>query len=269
MNDWLGISGRCAVVTGGGGGIGRAICLSLAAQGARVVVLDRDLPGATETARLVAAAGGEARAVAADITDTASLGAALQETEAAFGPCRILVNNAALLRNGPLIDLSLDDWNAVLTVNLTGFFLCSQVFGRAMIAAGGGSIVHVSSMAGTHPQPTSGAYSVSKAGVMMLSRNIAQEWGPSGIRSNVVSPAMVMTPMSEVIYRDPAVKARREQSIPVRRIGQPQDIADAICFLASDRSGYVSGQEILCDGGWDTMLLTTVPRPGFDRPATA
>src|SRR5690606_20702146 len=117
-------------------------------------------------------------------------------------------------------------------------FLCSQVFGRAMMAAGGGSIVHVSSMAGTNPQPTSGAYSVSKAGVMMLSRNLAQEWGPMGIRSNVVSPAMVLTPMSEVIYRDPAIRTRREQAIPVRRIGLPQDIADAVCFLASSRAGY-------------------------------
>ena len=87
-----------------------------------------------------------------------------------------------------------------------------------------------------------------------------------GIRSNVVSPAMVLTPMSEVIYRDPEIRARRELAVPVRRIGMPQDIADAVCFLASPRAGYVSGQEILCDGGWSTTLLATVPRPGFDQP---
>lgn len=87
-----------------------------------------------------------------------------------------------------------------------------------------------------------------------------------GVRSNVVSPAMVITPMSEAIYRDPSVKAIRENAVPVRRIGQPQDIADAICFLASDRASYVSGQELLVDGGWSTALLTTVPRPGFDLP---
>ncbi|MDR5651207.1 SDR family NAD(P)-dependent oxidoreductase [Ruixingdingia sedimenti] len=267
MSDWLGISGRVAVVTGGGGGIGRAICQTLAEAGARVAVLDLDAEGAAETVRLVKENGGEAMAVSADITSEASVTTARDAIEAAFGPAQILVNNAALVRNGALKDLSLADWNAVITVNLTGFFVCSQVFGRRMMEQGGGSIVHVSSVAGVVPQPTSGAYSVSKAGVMMLSKNIAMEWGPSGIRSNVVSPAMVMTPMSAVIYRDPAVKERREKSVPMRRIGQPQDIADAICFLASDRATYISGQEITCDGGWGTTLLATVPRPGFDQPA--
>lgn len=266
QKDWLGISGVSAVVTGGGGGIGRAISLSLAKEGCRVAVLDRDADAGAETARLVAAAGGRSLAVQADITDAQSMAAAADKVEEAFGPCGILVNNAALVRNGPLSKLSLADWNAVLAVNLTGYFICSQIFGLRMMQSGGGCIVHVSSMAGSFPQPTSGAYSVSKAGIMMLSRNLALEWGEKGIRSNVVSPAMVLTPMSEVIYRDPAVRAKRESMVPVRRIGMPQDIADAVCFLASGRAGYVNGQEILVDGGWSNTLLATVPRPGFDQP---
>jgi NAD(P)-dependent dehydrogenase (short-subunit alcohol dehydrogenase family) len=267
--DWLGIDGKVAVVTGAGGGIGRAIAQTLAASGCKVAVLDRDVESARETVRLVGEGGGTALAVEADISDPQSVEKAAARIEEALGPCSVLVNNAALLRNGPLAELSLSDWNAVLGVNLTGFFICSQVFGRGMMECGGGSIVHVSSMSGTYPQPTSGAYSVSKAGVMMLSKNLALEWGPKGVRSNVVSPAMVFTPMSEVIYRDPEIRARREGIIPVRRIGMPQDIADAICFLASDRASYVTGQEILVDGGWSAALLAMVPRPGFDQPKQA
>ncbi|MCV0394933.1 MAG: glucose 1-dehydrogenase [Rhizobiaceae bacterium] len=264
--DWLGIEGRVAVITGAGGGIGRAIARTLAQAGCRIAVLDRDGVTARETVGLIEEAGGKAMVVEADISDLASVVKAADAVEAGLGPAAILVNNAALLRNGPLADLSLDDWNAVVTVNLTGFFICSQVFGGRMMERGGGSIIHVSSMSGTYPQPTSGAYSVSKAGVMMLAKNLALEWGPKGVRSNVVSPAMVLTPMSEVIYRDSEIKAKREGVIPMRRIGIPDDIADAICFLASDRASYISGQEILVDGGWSSALLAMVPRPGFDSP---
>jgi len=264
--DWLDIGGRVCVVTGAGGGIGRSIAESLAQAGGKVAVLDRDSRTGEETVAQIRGKGGEAIALECDITDAESVGRARKATEEAFGRCTVMVNNAALVRNGPLSELSLADWNAVINVNLTGFFVCSQIFGRSMLDNGGGSIIHVASLSGSYPQPTSGAYSVSKAGVLMLSKNLALEWGEKGVRSNVVSPAMVLTPMSEVIYKDPAVKAKREGVVPVRRIGKPQDIADAICFLASDRASYVSGQEILVDGGWSTAILATVPRPGFDQP---
>ncbi|MFC4670856.1 SDR family NAD(P)-dependent oxidoreductase [Seohaeicola nanhaiensis] len=264
-SDWLGLDGKVAVVTGGGGGIGRVIAASLAEAGCKVAVLDLNAESASATAAELTETGATVISCAADISDHASVSAAADRVRAELGPCDILVNNAALVRNGPLSSLSVADWTAVLTVNLTGYFICSQVFGQQMMDKKSGAIVHVSSMAGLHAQPTSGAYSVSKAGVMMLSKNIAQEWGPKGIRSNVVSPAMVMTPMSEVIYRNPEVRKKREDIVPIGRIGQPQDIADSIVFLASERASYVSGQEILCDGGWSTVLLKTVPRPGFDQ----
>lgn len=262
--DWLGLKGRVCAVTGAGGGIGRAIASGLAAAGAKVVVLDLDETTAAETVETIRVDGGEALAIACDITDAASVEAARAEAERTLGPCAVLVNNAALVRNGALEDLSLDDWKAVLDVNLTGYFVCAQIFGRTMMAEGGGSIVHVASLSASYPQPTSGAYSVSKAGIVMLSKNLAQEWGKRGVRSNVVSPAMVLTPMSEVIYRDPDVKARREDVVPIGRIGTPDDIANAVAWLASDRASYISGQEIVVDGGWSSALLAMVPRPGFD-----
>ena len=264
MADWLGLGGKICVVSGAGGGIGRAIALELARSGARVAVIDLDASSGQATADAVAASGGTAVSLACDITNAESLGAARELLHDQLGPCDILVNNAALIRAGRLDGLSLADWDAVMRVNLTGFFLSSQMFAQDM--AQGGSIIHIGSAAGSVPQPTSGAYSVSKAGVEMLSRNIAMEWGERGIRSNVVSPAMVITPMSEVIYRDPQIRKQREMAVPLRRIGAMQDIADAVCFLASDRAGYISGQEIQVDGGWSTTLLATVPRPGFDTP---
>ena len=265
-DNWLGLASKVCTVSGAGGGIGRAIASALARQGARVAILDRNRISADETAEMIEKEGGEAVAVEADISDQGSIAGAISEIESKLGKSSVLVNNAALVRNGALADLSLADWNAVINVNLTGFFLMSQAFGARMREFGGGSIVHVASLSGSLPQPTSGAYSVSKAGVLMLSRNLALEWGQYGIRSNVVSPAMVVTPMTEMIYQDPDIRARREGVVPLRRIGLPDDTANAVCFLASERSGYVSAQEIIVDGGWSSGMLAMVPRPGFDQP---
>ena len=140
----------------------------------------------------------------------------------------------------------------------------SQVFGRNMRARGRGSLVHVASIAGSNAQGQSGAYSVSKAGVIMLSRQLANEWGPHGIRSNVVSPGMVITPMSQAFYDTPGVTERRSAVVPMRRVGMPKDMADAILFLSSDRASYVNGEEIIVDGGYANMLMNLVPRPGFE-----
>jgi NAD(P)-dependent dehydrogenase (short-subunit alcohol dehydrogenase family) len=132
-----------------------------------------------------------------------------------------------------------------------------------MLACGGGAIVHIASIAATNPQPRSGAYSPSKAGVVMLSRQLAQEWGADGIRSNVVSPGLIRTPLSEAFYQAPGVLERREAVIPAGRVGTPTDIADAVAFLARPRAAYVSGAELLVDGGLDQVMMGLVPRPGY------
>jgi NAD(P)-dependent dehydrogenase (short-subunit alcohol dehydrogenase family) len=261
--DWLGLSGCVAVVTGGGGGIGRATAVSFARAGVKVAAIDRDERGLAETNAKLRELGDGHLIATCDTTSADSISATAEQVDRALGPCTILVNNAAVLRPGGLDTLSLAEWNAVLAVNLTGYFICAQAFGRQMRKAGGGSLVHVASVAASHAQGQSGAYSVSKAGVVMLSQQLAAEWGPHGIRSNVVSPGLVVTPMTQAFYDTPGITERRTAVVPMRRIGAPQDMADAILFLASDRSSYVNGEEIIVDGGYVRTLLSHVPRPGL------
>ncbi|MDA7417264.1 SDR family NAD(P)-dependent oxidoreductase [Xenophilus arseniciresistens] len=266
---WLGLKDCVCVVTGAGGGIGSEVAVQLLAAGARVALLDRD------SARLVQIAGsldtspGRVMTLACDVTDAASIEAAAQQVSQAWGPAQLLVNNAASLYADALMDISIDKWNQLLQVNLTGYLLCAQVFGRQMIGNGGGAMVHIASISASIPQPYSGAYSVSKAGVKMLSQLLAVELGEHGVRSNVVSPAMIRTPMSEGIYQNPAVRERREQIVPAGRISTPQDIAGAVLFLASERASYISGQEFLVDGGLTQAWLSLIPRPGFEKSDSA
>lgn len=257
--SWLGLEGKTAVVTGATGGIGQAICRSLAEQGVRVVVLDRDFARAEEQA---SGLGQGAFAIACDLSAEAEVAAAALDVEAEGG-CDILVNSAAILRPGGLDIISQSDWSAMLAVNLTGYLIASQAFGRSMLERGSGAIVHVASISGSQPQPASGAYSASKAAVVMLSRQLAYEWGPRGVRSNCVSPGLVNTPMSAAFYADPDIKARREAMVPLGRIGDPQDMADVVLFLASERASYVNGQDMVADGGLSQGLMGLVPRPGF------
>lgn len=267
--DWLGLKGRVCAVTGAASGIGAETARQLAAAGAAVAVLDRDEKGASAVAAEIAATGATAIGLFADVTRADTIEAAARRVEQSLGRCRVLVNNAAAIYADAILDVKLDKWNELMAVNLTGSLLCAQVFARQMIGQGGGSMIHVGSLSGNYPQPYSGAYSVSKAAVSMLSRLLTVELGENRIRSNVVSPAMVQTPMSEVIYKDPEVRRRREQLAPAGRISQPVDLADAIVFLASDRSSYINGQEILVDGGLSQAWLSLIPRPGFEKKDAA
>jgi len=261
---WLNLAGKVCVVSGAAGGIGSAIASTLAEAGARLVLVDRDAEGCARVAHTLREQDVEAMTVTCDIGDESSVRDAAAEVERAFGAADVLINNAGFLRAGGIEDIDLQTWNTVLQVNLTGYMLCSQAFGRAMLARRSGSIVHVASVAAHHPQTWSGAYSAGKAGVSMLSRQIAAEWGPRGVRSNVICPGLIRTPLSESFYAQGDVEARRSAMTASRRIGRPVDIAEVAAFLASERAGYVNGAEISVDGGLESMLMDLVPRPGFE-----
>ena len=266
---WLGLQGRVCVVTGAASGIGAAIAHALAQAGAQVALLDRNLEGCQMVAQALSDLGCTAIAIGCDTSSETQVQSAAQRVQVELGTCYALINNAGLLRSGPLDEVSLDDWNHVLNVNLTGYMLCARTFARAMRSAGTGSIVNIASIAGLTPQTSSGAYSASKAGVLLLSRQMAVEWGPQGLRSNAICPGMIRTALSAKFYEEPGFEAKRAAVTANRRVGEPQDIADVAVFLASPRASYVNAAELAVDGGMTSMMMDMVPRPGFNQTAAS
>jgi NAD(P)-dependent dehydrogenase (short-subunit alcohol dehydrogenase family) len=262
--EWLGLAGRVCVVTGAGSGIGAETARLFAHAGAAVAVLDRDETAARSVAGEIRDRGATAIAVQADVSQPDVVAAAAARVASELGPCKVLVNNAAMRNRDLLTEITLEAWNKVLAVNLSGALICTQAFlshlGSRTGDGSGGSIVHVASIIGHNPQLTQNAYAVSKAGLLMLSRALSLELAPQRIRSNVVSPGFTRTPANEDSYSDPAILETRQRMIPAGRIGTPADLAQVIAFLASDRASYVNGQDIVVDGSFINTLMMTVPK---------
>lgn len=266
MGNWLKLEDNVCAVTGALGGMGAQICHDFAENGAKVVLLDLDQEKTeAAAAKLAEEMGVETLGLAMDATSEDSVQAAVDATVAKFGRVDVLVNTAGILRFAPMEDLPLSDWEQVLNVNLTGYFITSQRFGREMIKAGQGRLVHISTVASHSPETFSGVYSSTKAGVNMLSRMLAAEWGPYGVRSNCVEPCFVKTPMSASFYADPQVEKDRSRLIATRRIGEVTDIANAVLFLASPRSDFTTGDAIKVDGGFSNMMGDLTAKPGGRR----
>jgi NAD(P)-dependent dehydrogenase (short-subunit alcohol dehydrogenase family) len=253
------LGGAVCVVTGGGSGIGRGIATAMAEDGALVAVVDLNEADAYETVCLIEAKGGRGFGIHADISSLDSIEKASAEVTAKFGVPDVLVNCAGIIKWGSLEDLTLEGWNSLISINLTGYFICSQVFGRGMLERGSGSIVHISSVASVIAAPYAGAYGVSKAGVSMLSRLLSVEWGHRGVRSNTVHPGLIYTPMSQDAYERPGLRDHCSAIVPAHRLGLPEDIAHVVLSMASPKASYVNGAEVVVDGGFCHTLMTTIP----------
>ena len=243
------LEGRVAVVTGAGQGIGRAIAERFRAEGAQVALLDANEAAA---AALAAEMGGGTRAFATDVADEASVEVAIAAVTSAFGRIDILVNNAAAPnRRAAVADMDLADWRQAIDVNLTGVFLVSRAVLARMREAGGGAIINVASQLGSVAVPESAAYCASKGGVLQLTRATALDHAADGVRVNSLSPGAVMTERLVALYGSEEAASRAlAPRHPIGRIGVPGDIAGAAVFLASDESAFMTGADLVVDGGY-------------------
>jgi NAD(P)-dependent dehydrogenase (short-subunit alcohol dehydrogenase family) len=257
------LKNRVAIVTGAGGGIGRAIAIRFSEEGALVVVNGRHEENITSVADEITEKGHKAIHMKADVSNSSAVKNMVNTIFEKFGKIDILVNNAAVLASSPIESINEEDWDKVMSTNLKSVFLCSKIVGQEMIKAMNGNIINIASIAAHQPYPLGGAYSTSKAGIFMFTKQLAIEWAKHNIRVNGISPGLIRTPMTETQYQHQETHEKRIQLVPLGRIGTPEDIANTAVFLASDESSYITGQSILVDGGLMDTICQYIP----GRPA--
>jgi dehydrogenase/reductase SDR family protein 4 len=248
-NDRFSLSGKIAMVTGASRGIGKAIALGFAEAGADVAVCSRKQQNIEPVAAEIEGLGRKALAVAADVTKREDIDRFVSETLNKYGRIDILVNNVARNIMSPILNLREDGWDKIILTNLKSYFLFGQAVGQIMMGQGSGTMINVSSTAGQKAAPLLGAYSVSKAGVDMLTRVLAKELAGVGVRVNAISPGMVETSFSQAIWSSPEMHAEVVRDIPIGRLANTDEIVGLAIFLASDASQYMTGAIINIDGG--------------------
>lgn len=263
------------LVSGGSRGIGAAVCLRIAeaalARGEhpKVAVCGKESSEPQEeVARAVRGMGGTAIALSGDLADVDSAAKLVDTAASEFDGLDALVANAGVASPGKICALSVAEWDKMFEVNLRGAWLLAKNC-YPHLKKSRGAACFTSSMSGQVPHEGSGAYSPTKAALTMLAQTLALEWAPDGIRSNVVSPGMTRTPMSEKMYADPKIKKAREDLIPLHRIGDPKDIANAIEFLISPLSSFITGQDLCVDGGFTKSILSHIPGRPSSKPQSA
>jgi NAD(P)-dependent dehydrogenase (short-subunit alcohol dehydrogenase family) len=254
---------KVAVVTGGGRGIGRDIVLAYAREGAHVVVNDIDPATATATAAEAAKLGSKSFGIAADVSASADVARLIDTTIRERGRIDIVVNNAMRIVPGKLENLPEAAWDATMNIGLKGAFMVSQAAARHMIAQRSGCFVNIASVAGLFPYNWAGAYSVVKAGLLMLTKLQAMEWAPYGIRANAITPGYIRTPGTEAMYADPEIYEGRRKGVPMGRVGSGEDVTGVAVFLASNDSQYTTGSTVGADGGQAVGYFLSVPGRRF------
>lgn len=242
--------GKVAIVTGGGRGIGEAIAVRLAQEGAKVVVVDKNEDTLTNTVEGIKESGDQAVAIVADVTRGEEVRRMVKTAIEQFGKIDILVNNVGLFITEPFLDTGEETWDMILAINLKSTLVCCQAVLEDMTKRGGGTIVNLSSNAGKMGVGYQASYSAAKAGVMGLTKSLAREMARHNINVNCVCPGLVDTELTtEAIGGVPEMREKLVKAIPFRRMAQPEEVAAAVCFLASDDAGFITGQTLSVDGG--------------------
>jgi 2-deoxy-D-gluconate 3-dehydrogenase len=244
------LTGKTAVVTGASRGIGRDLALGLARYGADVAVTGRTVGELEETASEIRRLGRRSLVVPMDLTRPAEISAGVERVREAFNRIDILVNNAGINIPKPALEITDQDWRQVLECNLTGLFFCCQAAGRIMVRQREGKIINISSQSGTVAIRLRAAYCASKAGVNLLTKVLALEWGPYNVRVNAVAPTFIETPMTRRTLEDKEFKEMILNKVLLGRVGQTKDVLGAVIYLASSASDLVTGHVLLVDGGW-------------------
>jgi len=247
------VAGKVAFVAGAGGGIGGAAAEALAREGAAVFCTDRDGSAAEETAARIRAAGGRAAASALDVCDRGAIDRAVAAVVREFGRLDIVLESAGISHRLNFLDLDPDTWDRIIAVNLTGMFHLGQATARQMAKQGGGSIINVTSQLAEVARPERAAYVASKGGARSLTHAMAVDLAAHGIRVNAIAPGPTLTGLTRASYTDPEARRATEALIPLGRLGQPDDLAGAVLFLASDESRWVTGSTVTVDGGYLTI----------------
>jgi NAD(P)-dependent dehydrogenase (short-subunit alcohol dehydrogenase family) len=246
----LNLEGKVAVVTGGGTGLGRAIAVQFAKAGAHVAVASRNLVNLNKVVEEIKGLGTHSLAIRTDISKKADVDNMLQAVISEFGSIDVLVNNAAIINRGSLLDIPEDKWDETIDINLKGYFLCCQIIGRKMVELKRGNIVNIASLEGLKvSMAKNSVYGISKAGVFMMTKVLARELGNHNIRVNSVAPGLIKVERNEYLWGVPSTLMMFEEETALGRIGEPIDVANAALFLASDAAKHITGQTIIVDGG--------------------
>ncbi len=241
------LTGRVALVTGAGRGLGRTIAQSLVASGASVACVDVDADALAETVDTIRSGGGRAEAFTCDVTDSGRVNEVVDQVVKQMGRLDILVNNAGITRDGMIMRMKDDQWDAVLAINLRGTFLFTRAAARPMMKARGGRIINIASVSGLIGNPGQANYSASKAGVIGLTRTVARELASRNITVNAIAPGFIATEMTAKLGEE--ILSQVQKEIPLGRLGEPQDVADAVLYLAGDAAEFITGHVLTVDGG--------------------
>jgi NAD(P)-dependent dehydrogenase (short-subunit alcohol dehydrogenase family) len=259
MNDLFSVKDQIVLVSGGSRGIGRAIAEGFAAHEAQVVISSRDTATLDETARAIARPNREVRPIVCDVADPAAIARLVDSVIDEFGRIDTLVNCAGINRRKSALEISEEDYDAVLDINLKGAYLLAQAVGRRMIKQGGGSQINIASLATHRPLKHAGPYAMSKAGMGQMTRSLAIEWGPHGVRVNAIAPGFIITDLTKKLWSDGRMQAWGYANVPQRRLGAPEDMIGTAIFLASQASAYLTGQIIYVDGGFSAGWMWPIP----------